>query len=160
MCYHNILVLHSFHYPGRKRDGTLYYEEYARKVGKQLGKIDLPDTIVMESPKKRHLKHLMERHNARWILDLHNDVYPYDPEIKHLLATLYFQSNLKKTAIDKTRQWIRNNYTNRQGVYPISIVNTFSRRPKNFIGVELYSHNHLARSVEFVKKFIDFLNTT
>lgn len=158
MHYSNILVLHSFHYPGRRRDGTVFYEEYARKVGTALQKMNLPNIEVAPSPKIRNFKRLMEKYDARWILDLHNDEYPYDPQIKHLLATLYFQHDIRKITIGTVWQWISKNYSpNMRGIYPIIVESSYSRRTKNFIAVELYTHNKIDSSVKFVKQFSDFL---
>lgn len=161
--YRNVLVLHSFHYPGRRHDGTVFYERYARRVGMELSRLDLSNMIVMESPKKRCYSRLTEHYNARWIVDLHNDTYPYDPEIRHLLAMLYvstrYKPNADRSRNSAIRKWIRQNYTkSNSSTYPVSIANkVLVDKPSNFIGVELYPHNKINKSVEFVKKFSKLL---
>jgi hypothetical protein len=151
--YYQVLVMHSFH----------PHEKYAGDVGMRLGKLDIPYVTVIESPKKRHYRRLMERYNAKWIIDLHNDTRKYDPSIKHLLAMLYLSTTHKPKKDEERKQtlrkWIRKNYSpNRLGIYPISIVNkVLLDEPSNFIGVELYPHNNVRESIEFIKKFSSFL---
>lgn len=145
--------MHSFH-PN---------EKYARNVGIRLGKLDVPYATIIESPKKRDYQRLVARYNAKWIVDLHNDLQPYNYDIKHLLAMMYLSTihNQQKDEERKQiiRRWIRKNYSpNEMGVYPVSFVKKLAfNKPPNFIGIELYPHNSVAKSVEFVKELTKHL---
>lgn len=140
-------------------------EKYASIVGTKLGKLEIPYLTVIESPKKRDYRRLTERYDAKWIVDLHNDTHPYDSDIKHLLAMLYLSATHKPKIDEERKQtirrWIRKNYSpNNMGVYPVSIVNKILLdKPQHFTAVELYPHNSLTKSLEFVNKFTKFLYT-
>ncbi|MEM3040988.1 MAG: hypothetical protein QXG97_03045 [Nitrososphaerota archaeon] len=145
--------MHSFH----------YHEKYARKAGIELGKLDIPYITVIESPKKRAYQRLTEQYDAKWIVDLHNDRYPYDPNIRHLIAMLYLSSTHRSKRDEERKQvfrkWIKKSYSpNKMGVYPVSIVNkTLLDKSANYVGIELYPHNSIRESIEFIKKFSNLL---
>lgn len=124
----------------------------------------LPNTTVIESPKKRYYKRLTEKYEAKWILDLHNEMGSYDPQMRYHLATLFPSSRYKpevdEERITKLRNWVRQTYDKSpRGTYPINVIDAdpLLGKPSNIIGVELYPHNSFRKSLEFLEKFTKFL---
>lgn len=136
-------------------------------------KLNLPNAVVKKSPKYRNYNKLTERYNAKWILDLHsNDAKTKDSrlykELKKMgrlakspkyLSMLFLGGELPHT--DKIfpdswhmiTKWLRKDYPKEN----FDVDMAFRRKPSHYIGVELYPHNPKSKSVEFVKKFIEFL---
>ncbi len=134
-------------------------------MGTELSKMNLPNIIVIESPRKRWYRKLTEHYQAKWILDLHNDVC----DIEFLqrmddLATLYVSSrykpNVDEERIQLIREWVRRTYSrNKRGFYPVSVIDgdPLLNKPENLFGIELYPNNDVSKSIQFIKAFSQFL---
>ena len=168
------MVLHSYHYLYPHSKFLIKHpEKYAHNIGLELERLDLPNTVVKESPKYRNYNKLMERYNAKWILDLHsNDGRTKDTKLyKELekmdrlvkgpkyLSMLFLGGELSHTkkiypnSFHMLSKWIKKEYP--KDSFDMDM--TTRKKPVNYIGIELFSHNPKSKSVEFVKKLVEFL---
>lgn len=168
------MVLHSFHYLYPPSYFLIKHsEKYARNIGQELEKLNLPHAVVKESPKYRNYKKLTERYDSKWVLDLHsNDAkikYPkWYKELKRMgklvkgpkyLSMLFFGGELPHTEeiypdyVHTVAKWLKKKYPKEYFDFDMAT----RKRPENYIGVELFHHNPKSKSVEFVKNLIEFL---
>lgn len=161
----NVLILHSFHYPGKKKPGIfrkkpIWYEQYARDIGQELEKQDLIGVVVKESPKKRRFKRLRNKYNADWIVDLHSIAREYDPDLdRRLLAMIFCHSDPEIS--DYFKRFV-NEYPklNQTVQFPVPVYDDIeSRYMRKYVGVELFDWIPKEKSIDFVKKLSQYLQT-
>lgn len=122
----------------------------------QIKKQNWPHVYVKESPKYRHYKNLSERYDAKWILDLHSNDAFYNKQKKSEYLSMLFCGTGPTWKWPKSfymlQEW-KNKEFPRHGID----VDIASRRPENFIGVEIFSQNSYASSIKFLKRLTEFL---
>lgn len=183
--YKNVLILHSYHYnwPSKMssiqkfergietKEEVRIKETYARKIGLELEKMSLPNTIVRESPKRRNVSSLLKRYKAKWMLDLHDPGRPYNPkhdnnsygqkQIADLAIFPYYSKNRMENLQDNLRGFAMKKYNVKDwwgslvGIYDIPYENYNSR----YIAVELITGNSKKKSINFVKSLSEYLQT-
>ena len=180
--YENILVLHSYHYNWstdapywqkvlRGKDPTKEYrpkETYARKVGLELEKLNLPNLIVIESQKNRQMSNLLRKYKSKWLLDLHDCARNYNPKTdkdnsgNRIISILEVYPNYKNEKIpqlgNKLYDFLDKKYQQRKmrvGIINSPIENYNSR----LIGVELMPWFSIKEGVKFIKTLSQYLKT-
>ncbi|MEM3143167.1 MAG: hypothetical protein QXW91_00860 [Candidatus Nitrosotenuis sp.] len=132
-------------------------EKYARDVALEIEKRNWPHLIVKESPKYRHYKRLTTRYDAKWILDLHsNDAHYLMPKKTEYLAMLFCGTG-KKQQWPKSFYILQNWKVKQFPNQNVDIDLAGRNRPKNLIGVELFSQNKYSDSIEFLKNLTQYL---
>lgn len=171
------MVLHSYHYLYPPSYFLIKHpEKYARNIGLELEKLNLPNTVVKESPKYRNYRKLTERYDAKWVLDLHSN----DARVKHPKSYTELKKKGKVVKAPKhlSMFFLGGELSHDERIYPDSFymlakwfrkeypkdlfdIDMMSRKnPANVIGVELFDHIPKSKSIEFVKKLVKFLYLT
>lgn len=150
---------------------VLVKEVYSRKVGLELEKMNLPNTIVKESQKKRSVSNLLRKYRAKWLLDLHDPGRLYNPRNDDnmtggkMLADVgifpYYAKNRMEDLEDNLRKFVMKKYNITDwrntpvGVYDIPYEHYNSR----YLAVELLTGHSKKESIDFVKSLSEYLQT-
>lgn len=146
-------------------------EVYAREVGLELEKMNLPNTVVKESPKRRNISGLLERYKAKWFLDLHDPARPYDPKydngirgqkhIAELSIFPYYSKNRMNNLKDNLRNFVMKKYNvSDWWATPVPVNDIpYENYNSRYIGVELLTGYSKKVSIDFVKSLSEYLQT-
>lgn len=146
-------------------------EVYSREVGLELEKMNLPNTIVKESQKRRSVSGLLKKYRAKWMLDLHDPGRPYNPETDSnlaggkMLADIgifpYYAKNRMEDLEENLRKFVMKKYniTNWQNT-PVGVLDVpYEHYNSRYLAVELLTGHSKKESVDFVKSLSEYLQT-
>jgi hypothetical protein len=170
-------VLHSFHYPGRKVGrGKGCYEQYARNAALALRDLQVQGVTVVESPIKRYFPRLLQKHEANWALDLHDDLggtewetepypicdvahaWPSEPTKSNDSAWRARVERAKNILMDFREQtYGRRLWYDSNPPFFVS-PGSGSLDPRVF-GIELYARRPLFQALDFLKKLTNYLQS-
>lgn len=136
-------------------------EVYEREVGLELEKMNLPNVIVKESPKKRNFMGMLEKYKSRFVLDLHDIARGYKPGMDEP----YWISHIYHRDYDKLEEYFskfRKECGLRMGVEnSIGQVDNYGALYDNanprYLGIELMTFAEKEKSLEFLKRLTSFL---
>lgn len=146
-------------------------EVYAREVGLELEKMNLPNTVVINSPKRRNVSSFLKRYKARWFLDLHDPARPYDSKydngmlgqkhIAELAIFPYYSKNRMENLKDNLRSFVMKKYNVsdwRATPVPVNDI-PYENYNSRYIGIELLTGYSKKESIDFVKSLSEYLQT-
>lgn len=154
-----------------KLDPTSRVENYSREVGLELEKMNLPNTIVRETPKRRNISSLLKQYKSKWLLDLHDPGRPYNHETDSNLAGgkmladvgifPYFYKNRMENLQHDLRDFVMKKYniSNWRNT-PVGILDVpYEHYNSRYLTIELLTGHSKKESVDFVKSLSEYLQT-
>lgn len=174
--YKNVLVYHSYHYhypPKLSKseksrgvwpetyDGRIH-EIYEREIGFELEKLNLPNVVVREvDNRKRDVNYLLKKYKSRFMLDLHDPGRSYNQNDRyHAVADIIFSRT--KNHLEYFEKFCKQKYPDDKNMLKPKVRlldTTWERFNPRLIGVELFTWCPKDTSLDFLKRFTNYLQS-